>query len=245
MREASSRSRESNKPDFAANFDLVAVAEAISRALPDQNGLDESVLREIRHELGNHFHKLYYWADYVQESAGGEDGEPIGDPLTGAIQKLEAFLNRAMQYLTPVSLEPVAMSQAEVGRAIEQLLASESPQAQIDVVMAEGLGEHRLLIDPGKFSAAIQTVARSLHQASDGSLLGYRMTIVPADELRACEFRMDAAPALGTAAEEEVRTLDWANAQRTIETHGGTLSLCELADGATQVCLVLPWDVEA
>jgi len=243
MRGAGSGSRESNKPDFATNFDLVAVAESVSRAVANSHGPDEAVLREIRHELGNHFHKLYYWADFVQESVGGEDADPLGDPLTGAIQKLESFLNRAMQYLTPISLETVGMNLSEVTCAIEKLLVGEVPQAKVRVETLPGVTEQRVQIDPGKFSAAIQTVARALNQASDGSLLGYRMTVSTAESLRALEFRMDAAPALQSAVAQEVRTLDWANAQRTIETHGGTLSLCELEDGTMQVCLVLPWDV--
>lgn len=243
MRGASSGSREPKNRDFATNFDLVAVAESVSRAVANSHGPDEAVLREIRHELGNHFHKLYYWADFVQEAAGGEDAEPLGDPLTGAIQKLESFLNRAMQYLTPISLEAVGMNLSEVTCAIEKLLVSEVPQAKVQVETLRGVPDQRVQIDPGKFSAAVQTVARALNQASDGSLLGYRMTVSTAESLRAFEFRMDAAPALQSAVAPEVRTLDWANAQRTIETHGGTLSLCELEDGTMQVCLVLPWDV--
>lgn len=235
-------SRESNRPDISANFDLVAVAEAIARAIPEKRSLDDEVLREIRHELGNHFHKLYYWADYVQELAGSEEAEPLGDPLTGSIQKLESFLNSAMQYLSPEPLETVSMRLAEVAQAMEQLLGSEVPQAKIEMQFAPGLEDRGVQIDPGKFSAAIQTVARVLNQSSDGSLLGYRISVDTAVPLRAFEFRLAAATALRTEAAEEVHTLDWANAQRTMETHGGTLSLCELEDGTTQVCLILPWD---
>jgi len=242
MRGASPGSREANKTEISSNFDLVAVAEAISRRAPEGHNLDEDVLREIRHELGNHFHKLYYWADYVQELAGGDEAEPLGDPLTGSIQKLESFLNRAMQYLSPAPLESVRMELSEVANAIEQLLASEVPEAKIELTMAAGIEERGILIDPGKFSASIQTVGRTLNQASDGSLLGYRIFVDTVEHMRAFEFRMAAASALRPEAAEEVRTLDWANAQRTIETHGGTLSLCELKDGTTQVCLVLPWD---
>ena len=241
MREARTESRESKSTQASANFDLVAIAEQLSRAMPADAAVDDPVLAEIRHELGNHFHKLYYWAEYVQELGGGEEAETLEYPLTGAIQKLENFLDRAMQYLTPAPIEPVGMRIGDVARAIEQLFGVEVPQAKIAVALVDGIEGREIRIDPGRFSSVIQTVARALSQTSDGSLLWYQLSIAEIEALRGVEFRMTAAPALSPGEAAEVGTLDWANAQRTIANHGGTLSLCELEDRTTQVCLVLPW----
>ena len=33
--------------------------------------VEERVLAEISHELGNFFHKLYYWSDYIKSDSEG------------------------------------------------------------------------------------------------------------------------------------------------------------------------------
>ena len=52
MREARTESRESKSTQASANFDLVAIAEQLSRAMPADAAVDDPVLAEIRHELG-------------------------------------------------------------------------------------------------------------------------------------------------------------------------------------------------
>ncbi len=49
----------------AAARDRCAVAEPAAPSVPAAT--QERVLADIRHELGNFFHKLYYWDDSLQE----------------------------------------------------------------------------------------------------------------------------------------------------------------------------------
>src|SRR5262249_61906932 len=40
----------------------------------------DRVLAEISHELGNLFHKLYYWAEFLQERRGGHPNDAPAAP---------------------------------------------------------------------------------------------------------------------------------------------------------------------
>src|SRR5262249_57225174 len=42
----------------------------------------DRVLAEISHELGNLFHKLYYWAEFLQERRGGQASDAAPAPQT-------------------------------------------------------------------------------------------------------------------------------------------------------------------
>src|SRR5215470_605560 len=56
---------------------------AVARPEPSSPALQEKVLAEISHELGNFFHKLYYWSDFLQ------DGRARRSPDATATQMLE------------------------------------------------------------------------------------------------------------------------------------------------------------
>lgn len=61
-----------------------AAASDVGETTPSAPDL-ERVLAEINHELGNYFHKLYYWADTVTapESQDGMSTEMLGRTLQG------------------------------------------------------------------------------------------------------------------------------------------------------------------
>ena len=48
--------------------------------------LDQEVLRDLRHAVGNHFHKLFYWADRLESET--ENAGQV-EELTGALQRFQ------------------------------------------------------------------------------------------------------------------------------------------------------------
>lgn len=201
---------------------------------------DDEVLREIRHSLGNHFHKLYYWADYVQELGGDSAEDAAVQPLTGTIQRLEEFLGLAMEYLQPLSLETSSMELADVASAATQVVGTELG-CSVELDLDEELGGRSVALDPGRFSAVLQKVGRALAGQGAGGMLGTRLEVRERGELRAAEFVVAAPVALGGRAEGEIETLEWANAQRTMAAHGGSLSTCRNEQGTASVTVVLPF----
>src|SRR5262249_21076247 len=57
----------------------------------------DRVLAEISHELGNLFHKLYYWAEFLQERRGDHASDPPAVQMpTQARGRPEEFLKGAL-----------------------------------------------------------------------------------------------------------------------------------------------------
>src|SRR5216110_2610685 len=58
--------------------------------------VQEKVLAEIAHELGNFFHKLYYWSDYLKEKPARKSADSTAvQMLERTIKNLEDFLRLA------------------------------------------------------------------------------------------------------------------------------------------------------
>lgn len=201
----------------------------------------DEILREIRHELGNHFHKLYYWADYVTEVGVGTEDTMTSEPLTRTIQNLERFLDLAMDFLQPYALEPIPMSIADLAAAAHQVVEAEVASADVQLEVHADLKGRKVAIDPSRFSGALRVVARSLDGQGAGGLLGYRIRFGESADFRAIEIHLEAPTALGSGSNPEPHQLEWANAQRTMEAHGGSLSPCEAHGGTASVRVVLPW----
>src|SRR5215831_8684333 len=74
----------------------------------------ERLLSEISHELGNYFHKLYYWAELLREQRPATaDAEPAM-LLERTIRDLETFLKSALEFFRPLSVVPSPMSIEEL-----------------------------------------------------------------------------------------------------------------------------------
>src|SRR6058998_2651059 len=65
----------------------------------------EKVLAEIAHELGNFFHKLYYWSDYLKEKPARKSADSTAaQMLERTIKNLEDFLKVSLDYFHPTQL---------------------------------------------------------------------------------------------------------------------------------------------
>src|SRR6476660_6757591 len=61
--------------------------------------VQEKVLAEITHELGNFFHKLYYWSDYLKEKPARKSSDSTATQmLERTIKNLEDFLKVSLDY---------------------------------------------------------------------------------------------------------------------------------------------------
>src|SRR5207247_3784695 len=77
--------------------------------------VQEKVLAEIAHELGNFFHKLYYWSDYLKERPTRRNADSTAaQMLERTIKNLEEFLNVSLDYFRPTQLSFMHMTVADV-----------------------------------------------------------------------------------------------------------------------------------
>src|SRR5260221_9986608 len=85
----------------------------------------ERVVAEIRHEVGNYFHKLYYWADFLTESRSGRAGDVTATQmLEETIRGLEQLLQATLEYVRPMAASPIRMHAREVADGVMRQLAS-------------------------------------------------------------------------------------------------------------------------
>ena len=78
--------------------------------------VQEKVLAEIAHELGNFFHKLYYWSDFLKEkqSRSKSADSTAAQMLERTIKNLEDFLKLALDYVHPTQLSFMRMGVSEL-----------------------------------------------------------------------------------------------------------------------------------
>lgn len=199
--------------------------------------VDQEVVHDLSHELGNYFHKLYYWTDCIR--TGATDASPDGPPaevLESTLHRLQAFLNLALEYFQPVEPRLVTMRGGDVARAFESLLRGENPQATVAVTCDDAAAAAPVAIDTTRLSTGLRTVARLLGGGAGTSL---NVTAdVARDEL---VLTLDAAGSSPDAAARRAqKVVEWAVAARMVELHGGRLTTSEERPGEARCTFTLP-----
>ncbi len=210
------------------------------RPVPVVDRADPEILRDIRHEVGNHFHKLYYWADLL---AAEDLGEPTGSPsLARSLKAFESYLKTALLYFHGPGEQMVAVSAADVGLALQSSLGESG--GAIDLDAAPGLARFSVRIDPEQLSTAFRLLGGQLTRLSgSGSVLGFKVSLRRVEGIGGAdvEVALLAPRALAaTHAAAEVDAVSWAVAGRILQHHGGWLSSVEADDQGARATLRLP-----
>jgi len=200
--------------------------------------IDEAVVHDLSHELGNYFHKLYYWTECIRSGATdlGPDVSPA-DALDETMHRLQSFLNLALEYFQPAQLAPVAMPVGDVARALESVLRSENPDAQVTVRCAARVSDAEVRIDPPRLSSGMRIVARLLGGADTAIEASVDAAGSKDEQL---EIVVSASGRPDAAARRAQRVVEWAVAGRMLELHGGKLATNEERSGSTTCILTLP-----
>src|SRR4030095_13500187 len=115
---------------------------------------EERVLAEIAHELGNFFHKLYYWAEFLQEKRADHSSEATAvQMLTHTVENLEEFLKVTLEYFRPLKLSPARMPLSDVVAGMVVQLRAQLHGWPVRVTDAGGWERQAVLLDPGRLPA--------------------------------------------------------------------------------------------
>jgi len=188
----------------------------------------EKVLAEITHELGNFFHKLYYWSDYLKEEPARKSADSTAaQMLERTIKNLEDFLKLALDYFHPIQLSFIRMDVAElVDGLLTQLRAhlNGTPITVADTCTRQGA---EVMVDPGHLSQALEVAMRYLaRQVGPDTTLRVAIANDTRQEHLGLEvgFQLhnpnEASPLFRTAE----AGVEWAVAQKVVARHGGALS---------------------
>ncbi len=192
----------------------------------------ERVLSEMSHELGNFFHKLYYWAEYLRNegpvSSGSNGEQTAGEMLERTIRHLEGFLKVSLEYFAPVDVSPMRMTGNDLLDSFVSRLSTRLCGTNVDVSRPDGQGVPEVLVDPGRTSQALEiAVRRVAQQVGDDSRLAVAMRTAtygdrPCVELRVViEHPSERSPFFETAE----AGVEWALMEKLFELHEG--GVCE------------------
>lgn len=223
---------------------LAAAAPPPAPEISSTAHVQEKVLSEIVHELGNFFHKLYYWADFLKQRPSRKSADTTAaEMLERTIRNLEDFLKVSIAYFQPTQLSLMRMKAGEVA---EGLLAQLRSQLNGTPVTVTGGGDWQttpVLIDPGHLSRAFEVAVRHLvAQLGPGSTLGVGIERGIRGGRAGLEvgFQMrdpsEAQPLFRTSE----AGVEWALAQKVLALHGGELTEDSTTPGRKSIVLFLP-----
>jgi signal transduction histidine kinase len=202
--------------------------------------IGERVVADVRHEIGNYFHKLYYWADFLTESRNGHTGDLTATQmLEETIRGLENLLRATLEYVRPLTAVPVRMQAHEVTEGLVRQLVAGLDGRRVVTVLDDGVPRDRvLLLDPGRLSQLVTALAHRLAAATDGGgTLEIRATAEGRGSAEVLAIRMSGAPT--GLVQSTLAEVEWATAQNVARVVGGELAVQEAADRTT-FTLVFP-----
>jgi len=200
----------------------------------------DRVLAEISHELGNLFHKLYYWAEFLQERRGDHASDaPAVQMLTQTVGSLEEFLRGVLDYFRPLKLSPIRMSVSDLIAGMVIQMRSQLLGWPVRVSDTGAWEQRNVLVDPVRLPAVLLAAGRRLtERAPAGS--GIHIAFEALSEGVEVTFHVEGiggSPALQSAA----TCIEWGVAERIVALHGGRLQERAPADGPHALVLFLPF----
>ena len=202
--------------------------------------IGERVVADVRHEIGNYFHKLYYWADFLAESRTGSAPDVTATQmLEGTIRDLEALLQATLEYVRPMAASPIRMHVREVVDGIVRQLANGLAGRAVVPWIDDGLpAERAVLVDPGRLSQLLATLIRRIDATTEsGRELEVRVTAERRGALEVVVVRASGV-ATGTT-NTTLSEVEWATAENVARLAGGELSTHD-AGGLATIALMLP-----
>ena len=202
--------------------------------------IGERVVADVRHEIGNYLHKLYYWADFLTESRNGIPGDVTATQmLEETIRSLEELLQATLEYVRPMAAAPMRIRAREVVDGIVRQLANGLSNRTITPHVDETLpGERGLMVDPGRLSQLLAALVRRIESTMDAA---HELEVRVAPELRgALEVVVVRVTGIATGAEHSTLTeVEWATAENIARLAGGELTAHD-AGGCATIALALP-----
>ena len=206
--------------------------------------VQEKVLADIRHELGNFFHKLYYWSEYLREKpARNPSDATAAEMLERTIKNLEEFLKVSLDYFRPTQLSCVRMQVPELVEGLLFQLRSQLNGTPVAVRGGDEWREAEVLVDPGHLSHAFGVAVRHLTKLV-GPESNVRIDIERStrrdcpglEVLFALQNPNQASPLFRTSE----AGIEWAVAQKVVALHGGELSECTQEGETKTLSVFLP-----
>jgi len=233
-------------PEARQNLTAVASRARVPRAGTSLVPIQEKVIAEIGHELGNFFHKLYYWADFLQDKPARQSADATAvQMLERTIRNLEEFLKVSLEYFHPTQLACMRMGAVELVDALLVQLRAQLNGTPVTIADAGDWRDGGVMVDPARFSQALGVAVRQLvDQIGGESTLAIAVRRTSRDGHAGLEVdlrlnRPSEAPAL---LQTGAAGMAWAVAEKIVMLHGGELLESTIDPEVKSVTLFLPLD---
>ena len=194
--------------------------------------VEEDVVRDLRHSVGNHFHKLFYWADRIVGEEDASARAEQAEEMTGALQRFQEFLELGLRYFEADKASPMEMSGSDVASASESLLRTELPECEVSVALAGPAAAEKISLDPQRFSLALRLLVNLLGGAKRES---FACALTVGEDAESVEFSIEAT---GGEAPLEIPVMEWAIARKMIVMQRGVLRPSPHQDDVVGGCVV-------
>jgi hypothetical protein len=220
--------------------DDVSVAEESERAdALDASGLglpDDRILGEISHEMGNYFHKLYYWTEYLRDRNGyvAEADRTAFDMLEGTVERLEHFMRMILEYFAPARLSFTRLRAEDLVGGLRSRLIGRKLKIEGDATVRSTA----VLADAALIGHALRTIFETAAATLiDEDEMIVRLVVAQRREFRGIEI--DFLAGRGAAAAKTLaQGIEIAVAEKFIQMPGGEL-FERRADGTGPRALVV------
>jgi hypothetical protein len=220
---------------------VVALRPDLSPTKSDQadTGLglpDDRILGEISHEMGNYFHKLYYWTDYLKTRSGAGQQTDAGaaDMLVATVERLERFMRMILEYFAPARLCFHRLTAGDLLAGLSNRLSGRT----LKVVGLDEWGETSVMADPALIGHAIRTVfERVATTLLDEDEMVVRLTSSKRSGFAGIDIEFEAGGGLA-ASTHLTQGIEMAVAEKFLQMHGG--EVFERNEGGRSLIVFLP-----
>jgi hypothetical protein len=191
-----------------------------------------AVVEHAGHTFGNLFQRIYHLIELLRRSdATG------ADHLGSSIGQLEDFLQLVMDYFSPLSLTLQRVASADVAESLARQIGAMADCA----VEIEGKGlDGELLVDAGQVARAFGLLAKQLAGENPEPNERIQLTASKGRSGRSLVLRVVGVRAPFDSRRLSQAEMQWAVAQKILETHGGTLQQHPQTSGETSWEIALP-----
>ena len=200
----------------------------------------DRVVADVRHEAGNYFHKLYYWADFLNESRGGRAADVTATQmLEDTIRGLEDLLRVTLEYVRPITVNSVHLGAHEMTDGVVRHLVSTLGERVVAKPGAPALEGWAVTVDLGRFSQLLTVMGRRLES---GLAVDARVEVAfeVTTGVEGCRLGVSLSGAgAPPTPRPTVADVEWAMAENLARALGGMLGV-EAAHGTLTLTLALP-----
>jgi hypothetical protein len=136
--------------------------ESLKIAAPRPAG-EAQLMREVNHATGNLVHRMFYWAELLEEAAPRKDAREAVENLKTSLGELHRLVTRSLDLVRDVELRPLEIPVLEVVRSIALRFGTEPEWSDADEVETE-LVARTTAVDPLVLDRGLGLVAEALIQ---------------------------------------------------------------------------------